>query len=72
VKPSGETLPRNQIRSRNVFVQSCEDGTVRARKLAQVAIGNLLRRSDPTRKMRNIMFVCNERQARYARFLEAQ
>ncbi len=52
-----ETLPRNQIRSRNVFVQSGEDGTVCIRELAQVTIGNLLGRSDPTGKMRNVMFV---------------
>jgi hypothetical protein len=65
-------LSRDQIRSRNVFVQSCKDRPIRARKFAQVTISDLLRRFYPTWKMRNIVFVSNECETGGTSLLKAQ
>lgn len=62
----------DQIRSREVFVERCEDRAIRISQLAQATIGNLPRPSDPPDKMRNIVFVRNECETRGARFLKMQ
>jgi hypothetical protein len=57
-------LSRNHIRSRNVLIQGGQHRAVGPRQLAQMAVSDLLRELNPSRKMRNIVSVGNKQKAR--------